>query len=117
MNRVILHGFLSGVPEVRHTAAKGIAVAKFPLGVPDKLEPYNKAKTLWINVVAWGKLAEFCGENLTKSQDIIIEGRLQKSSWEKDGQRREQIEVVAESLYFCGPHKKKRTQEEDGIQW
>lgn len=51
------------------------------------------------NVVAWGKLAEICGQYLTKGRKVYVEGRLQTRDWEgPDGVKRYRTEIVAENI-------------------
>jgi single-strand DNA-binding protein len=53
--------------------------------------------------VAWGKLADICGQYLKKGSLCLIEGRLQTRSWEgQDGVKRYRTEIVTESLQL-GP--------------
>ena len=99
MNKVILVGRLAQDPEVRYTQ-NGKAVASFNLAVNRSFgQGQNQAD--FIPIVAWEKLAETCGNNLTKGQRILIEGRLQIRSYEtNDGQKRRVAEVVAQSMEF-----------------
>jgi len=111
VNKVILHGRLGSDPELRQTP-NGTAVAKFSLAVPDKLYPKDREKTYWAYIVAWKKTAEICAKYLTKGSEVIIEGRLTRSSWTKDGVKHSRDEIVAESMEFCGAGKKQAAEEE-----
>lgn len=96
MNHVTLMGRLTADPEIRYTQS-GKAVASFTLAV-------NRGRsdaTDFIPVVAWEKLAEIIGNNLSKGRRALIEGRLQIRSYEHEGQKRKATEVVATSMYFC----------------
>jgi len=58
----------------------------------------------FINIVAWRRLAEICGEYLKKGRPVAIEGRLQIRSYTgKDGQKRTMSEVVADNMQMLGP--------------
>ncbi len=97
MNKVILVGRLAQDPEVRYTQT-GKAVASFSLAVT---RPMQRDATDFIPIVAWEKLAEICGNNLTKGRRILVEGRLQIRSYEgNDGQKRRVSEVVAQNIEF-----------------
>jgi len=48
----------------------------------------------------WDKLAEVCGNNLTKGRRVLVEGRLQIRDYEKDGQKRRAADVVAQNVEF-----------------
>ena len=103
MNKVILVGRLAQDPEVRYTQG-GKAVASFNLAV-NRFGggSAQKESADFIPIVAWEKLAEICGNNLTKGSQILVEGRLQIRSYEThDGQKRRVSEVVAQSIEFLG---------------
>ena len=91
MNKVILVGRLAQDPEVRYTQS-GKAVASFSLAVSRYGGGAQNDTTDFIPIVAWEKLAEICGNNLTKGRRILVEGRLQIRSYEgNDGQNRVQL--------------------------
>ena len=103
MNKVILVGRRAQDPEVRYTQG-GKAVASFNLAV-NRFGggSAQKESADFIPIVAWEKLAEICGNNLTKGSQILVEGRLQIRSYEtQDGQKRRVSEVVAQSIEFLG---------------
>lgn len=57
-------------------------------------------QAVWVRVAAWGKLAESCAKHLQKGRKILVEGRLAERKWEKDGQKRSLMEVVASDVRF-----------------
>lgn len=99
MNKVILVGRLAQDPEVRYTQT-GKAVASFTVAV-NRFSGQGQKEADFIPIVAWEKLAETCGNNLTKGQRVLVEGRLQIRSYEtNDGQKRRVAEVVAQTIEF-----------------
>ena len=99
MNKVILVGRLTQDPEVRYTQ-NGKAVASFTIAV-NRFSGQGQKEADFIPVVAWEKLAETCGNNLTKGQRVLIEGRLQIRSYEaNDGQKKRVAEVIAQGMEF-----------------
>ena len=100
MNKVILVGRLTRDPEVRYTQ-KGTAVASFSIAVNTGFGENKRAD--FVPIVVWDKLAEVCGNNLTKGRNVLVEGRLQISEYEKDGQKRRTTEVVAQNVEFLEP--------------
>jgi len=52
----------------------------------------------FVDVTLWGKQAEFLSEYLTKGNYIIVEGRLNLNVWEKDGAKRQKLEVIADQI-------------------
>ena len=104
LNKVILVGNLGADPEVRYTAS-GTAVAKFSLATSRKFtakDGQKQEKTEWHRIVAWGKLAEICGQYLAKGKQVIIEGRIEYGSYEKDGVKHYTTDIVAENMQMLG---------------
>jgi single-strand DNA-binding protein len=99
MNIVILTGRLGKDPELRYTP-KGVAYCRFTLATTERYS--GQTKTLWNDIVAWGKLAEICGKHLSKGAKIGIRGRIAKSTWEKEGAKRTTTEIVIDELEFLG---------------
>lgn len=94
-NKVFLIGRLTRDPEAKSTSA-GVMVSRFSLAVNRSSKRDSEAD--FIRIVAWRKLAETCNNYLRKGKLIAIEGRLQISSYEKNGQQLQSAEVIAESM-------------------
>ena len=102
-NRVILMGNLTRDPDVRATGASGMKVARLGLAVSERRKDRNGNvidNPVFIDVDAWDKLAELCGQYLSKGSSILVEGRLQMDSWEKDGQKHQKLKVRAATIKF-----------------
>lgn len=103
-NQVTLMGNLTRDPELRSTP-NGQSVCSFSLALN---RSYKGADGNWtevtdfVDVVAWGPLGERVAQYLTKGRPALVAGRLQSSSWEKDGQKRSKVEVVANDVTFLG---------------
>lgn len=100
-NKVFLIGNLTKDPELRYTPS-GIPVARFTIAVNRPSAKSEKSEADFINVVAWRRLAEICGEYLKKGRPVSIEGRLQIRPYEKDGEKKTFAEVVAEGMQMLG---------------
>ncbi len=101
LNKVILIGRLVRDPELRYTP-NGVAVARFTLAVD---RSYNnrqgEKETDFIDIVVWQKLAETCGNHLTKGRLVCVEGELQIRSYEdRQGIRRKAAEIRANNVQF-----------------
>ena len=98
MNSVQVLGNLTRDPQIRATKT-GRAVASFSIAVNRSYTtPQGEQKELtdFINVVAWGGLAESVGNQLKKGTRVFVEGRYATRSDEaQDGSRRYVTEVVA----------------------
>lgn len=105
VNKVILVGNLGNEPEVRYTQ-DGTPVCNFSIATSDqwtdKESGEKREKTEWHRIVAWRRLAEICGEYLTKGRQVYVEGKLQTRSWEKEGITRYTTEIVASDVQFLG---------------
>ena len=105
INKVILIGNLGGDPELRYTGS-GTAVCNFTVATNESYkdkEGNMVDKTEWHRVVAWGRLAEICGEYLKKGRQVFIEGSLQTNQWEdKEGNTRYTTEVKAREMQMLG---------------
>lgn len=103
-NRVILAGNLTRDPEIRYLPT-GLTVATFSIAVNDprvKSGGESKEEVYFFDITAFGKLGEVSAEYLKKGRPILVEGKLRQSRWEKDGQKRSKIEVVADNIQFLG---------------
>jgi len=96
MNKAFIMGNLGRDPELRYTT-EGTAICTFSVATRG-----YKDKTDWHNMLAFGKTAELCGEYLAKGSQALFEGRLQTSSWEKDGVTRYKTEIVIDRMEFVG---------------
>ena len=110
INKVILVGNLGQDPEIRYTP-DGRPIANFSIATSetwnDKNTGERREKTEWHRVVVFGKLAEICGEYLSKGRQVYIEGKLQTRKWQtKEGQDRWTTEVVVDmrgTMQMLGP--------------
>ncbi len=100
VNKVILVGHLGRDPEVRYTQ-DGRPICNFTMATTEQWRDKNSGerrdKTEWHRIVVFGKLAEICGEYLSKGRQVYIEGKLQTRKWQgQDGQDRWTTEVVVD---------------------
>ena len=99
MNKVFLSGNLTRDPEVRYTQS-GKAYARMGIAVKRQFSK-DKDAVDFINLVAWDKTAEFCGKYFMKGSRVLVEGRLQTSTYEnKDGVKVNAVDVVIENIEF-----------------
>ena len=101
LNRATIIGNLTRDPEVR-TTTTGQNVASFGVATnhtwTDK-SGQKQERAEFHNIVVWGKLAEICGQYLSKGRKVYIEGRLQTREWEgQDGAKRNRTEIIAENM-------------------
>jgi len=100
-NSVTLVGNVTRDPELRFTPT-GQATASFGLAVNRRWQ--NRQSGDWeeavsfFDVVCWREMAENVSESLSRGSRVIVTGRLEQRSWEKEGEKRSKIEVVADEI-------------------
>ncbi len=98
-NKVIIVGNVTRDIELRYTSGK-TAVADIGIAINERKKVNNDwvDDTTFVDVTLWGRTAEVASEYLNKGSTVLIEGRLQLDTWEKDGQKRSKLKVVGERL-------------------
>lgn len=101
LNKVMLIGNLGKDPEVKYLEGN-IARVSFSLATTEYFKDKNGNKieqTDWHNIVMWRSVAENAIKLLKKGMQIYLEGRIHNRSWtDKDGQKKQISEVVAENF-------------------
>lgn len=102
LNQVTLMGNLTRDPELRQTP-NGQNVVGFSLALnrsyKDQSGEWQEA-TDFVDIVAWGPLAERVAQYLTRGSRALVQGRLQSRNWEQEGQKRSKVEVLANDVTF-----------------
>src|SRR6185295_7513166 len=104
LNKVLLLGNLGADPELKVTQG-GQAILKLRLATTESYLDRNNTRqerTEWHSVTLWGKRGEALAKFLQKGERIFVEGRIQTSSYEKDGEKRYRTEVVANNIILAG---------------
>ena len=104
INRVVLVGNLTKDPELRHTGG-GTPVCSLRIAVNGRKRDESGQwadKPNYFSVSVFGNQAESCAQYLAKGRPVAIDGRLDWREWEKDGVKREAVEIVADSVQFLG---------------
>lgn len=115
MNKVFLLGNLGADPELRMTSG-GQAVLNIRLATTENYvdgSKQRKERTEWHNVIVWGNRAEALSRILAKGSRILVEGRIQSSSYEgKDGQKRFKTDIVSTNILLQGGGPERQDQAE-----
>lgn len=83
----------------------GEAVASFSIAVGSQWKDKAGSKqeaTEWVNVSAFGKLGEICGQYLKKGSQIFVSGRMKTEKYQKDGVDRYSTKIVADRMQMLG---------------
>jgi single-strand DNA-binding protein len=102
LNRVTLVGRLTRDPEVRYTSG-GMPIVNLGLAVNGRQKDASGnwgEKANFFDVKLFGERFERLAQHLEKGRRVGIDGRLEWSSWEVDGQKRSKVEIVANELQF-----------------
>lgn len=112
INNVIVSGNATRDIEVRQTAS-GFCVGTFGIAVNERVK--NKSTDQWedranfFDVTLLGSRAEKLAQYLTKGTKVCVSGKLRWSQWERDGQKRSKVEIVADSIEFMSREGSKNT--------
>jgi single-strand DNA-binding protein len=105
INRVVLVGNLTRDPELRQTPS-GTSVCSLRIAVNSRRRDESgqwSDKPNYFSISVFGNQAESCAQYLSKGRPVAIDGRLDWREWQtQDGQKREAVEIVAESVQFLG---------------
>ena len=117
-NKAIIVGNITQDPEKKVTD-NGTTITTFSVATNRKYK--DEQQTEYHNIVSFGITAESIAQYMSKGSQILVEGRLQTRSWEKDGQKHYRTEIVANRVEFGSSEKKetdskyKGSVEEDDI--
>jgi single-strand DNA-binding protein len=107
INRVIITGNLTKDPELKALADSGTSVCSLRIACNGRRK--NNQTGQWedqanyFDVTVWGQQAENCGRYLSKGRAVAIDGRLRWREWTStEGQKRQSVDIIAESVQFLG---------------
>lgn len=103
MNKVILMGRLTRDPEVRYSQGEtSTAIARYTLAVDRRFKREGDQQTAdFIGCVAFGRAGEFAEKYFRKGTKVLVTGRIQTGSYERDGQKVYTTDVVVEEQEFA----------------
>lgn len=104
LNQVTLHGNLGQDPDLKVTPG-GKAVLNLRLATTTSYVDANSVRqeqTDWHTVTIWGKRAAALSKILRKGAPLLVSGRLQTRSYEKNGEKRYAVDVVAHEIVLTG---------------
>jgi single-strand DNA-binding protein len=115
LNKATIIGNLTRDPELK-ALPSGMSVASFSVATNrvwrDK-EGKKQESADFHNIVVFGRQAETVNQYLKKGSQVLIEGRIQTRSWEKDGEKKYRTEIVAERVQFGAKPKNEAHRSDD----
>jgi single-strand DNA-binding protein len=104
-NRVFLIGNLTRDPELLHTP-DGKPIGEFTVAVNGAPREDGESSADFIPITVWGKSGEACAKHLKKGSLVHVDGRIKHERWEKDGEKRSRLAIVANVVTFLSGTKK-----------
>lgn len=107
INRVVIVGNLTRDPELRATPS-GTSVCSLRVAVSDRVKDPETGewgdRPNYFTVDVFGPQADRCAQYLARGRQVAVDGRLRWREWQTaDGQKREAVSIVADSVQFIGP--------------
>lgn len=101
INRVFITGNLTRDSELR-TTATGMSVLGFSVAVNDRTKDAAtgewKDRASFVDCTVFGRRADALARLLGKGQKVAVAGRLRQETWERAGQRRSKLSVIADDV-------------------
>ena len=99
MNSVSLIGRLTRDPDVRYSSSSQLAIARFSLAVDRIPDKSGEKKADFINIVCFGKTAEFVEKYVGKGRLVAVQGRIQNDNYQdQNGKTVYRDQVVCDRL-------------------
>ena len=100
LNRVFLMGNVGKDPEIR-TTPSGVTVANFTLATTERFKGGDgnwQNKTEWHYLTAFNRTAEVVRDYVHKGSKVLVEGRIETQSWEKDAVKQYKTVIIVNDL-------------------
>jgi len=101
MNKIIIKGRLVRDPELK-TGGNGIEYCKFTVAVDRRRQKDKEQQTDFFDCTAFGNTGVAISKYITKGREILVEGRMESTKTENDGQKRTWWGITVETFDFCG---------------
>jgi len=103
LNKVLLMGNLTRAPQAKAVQQTGMPVCDMGLAVNRRYKTQSgeeREDVTYVDLTAYGHLADYCAKNMTKGTTIYVEGHLRFETWQdKDtGKTRSRLRVVVDNL-------------------
>jgi len=104
LNKIMLIGNVGNDPDVRRTSS-GTPIANMSLATTRKWKDgagEQKEKTEWHRLTVWGKLVDVVERYVKKGDRLYVEGRIEYSESESDGQKKYWTNVNVFEMVMLG---------------
>ncbi len=111
LNQIVLVGRLTRNITV-NKSDNGIKVATIPLAIPRSFKNSEGTyDTDFIDCVAFDAIASNTSEYCEKGDIVGVKGRIQSRTIDKEGQKENVMEIIAEKVTFLSSHTKEENEE------
>lgn len=115
MNKHLIAGNVGNDPEIKRLES-GMTIAKLSVAVNEfkknKETGESEKSTLWLNIVAFGRLAELCESYVTKGKKILVIGKLSIREYiDNDGVKKYFTETIADEIEFLSSRNDEQQQQ------
>jgi len=112
LNEIKLLGNMTAAPEIKQITA-GNSVANFSIATNRRYKQGDewKSEVTYHNIVVWGTQAERLADYAKKGTRIMVAGRINNRSWEKDGVKQYRTEIIADNIYLINGYNDTRAQQ------
>ena len=113
VNSVAISGHLTRDPDLRTTQGGTPLLA---IGVAVNEMHKNQQTGEWeeranfVDCVLFGSRADWMARDLHKGKLVTVSGKLRYTTWERDGERRSKLEVVADDIEYERPPRQQQQQ-------
>jgi len=120
LNSILIEGNLVRDPTLKSTP-KGHQICSMKLASNrfykmDSHSPSYEKETSYIDVDAWGKLAENCYAKGKKGRGVRVVGRIKQSRWnDSEGKPQSRITIVADHVEFKSEFRKDKNSGFDAV--
>lgn len=103
INKITILGHVGNDPEIRDVNSDR-SVARFRVATTRRYKSGHESKeeTTWHTVECWNGLAEIVEKYVRKGMPVYVEGRLEIQTYQKDGQDKLAVRIVAEEVILLG---------------
>ena len=117
MNRLILHGRMTADPRVKYGEDENhTCFARWTMEVEDRIWKVDDTYHVdFIPCKAIGNVAAVIANTCYKGKELVVSGKMQSGSYEKDGKRHYTMDCFVESIDFCGKKETPSVLAEEGF--
>jgi single-strand DNA-binding protein len=98
MNKVFLTGKMGKDAELKQV--KDFIICNVTIATSENVKKGDKweKQTEWHNITIFGKRGEYIANNATKGTTLAIIGKIKTETWEKNGEKKSKVVIIADEV-------------------